>query len=358
MGFEPDNTQPMSCRPHVLRSAALAAFLLWACNAGAAQADPPSYPNTEGFGVPFEQGEDWHRHCTRAARLAPPPAPVKPGTLRCDATSLYYLKRDRASTSPAEWRQVRACAEANGDDAVLMMLHANGYGTPRDLDRAIYHACKLDTAKAEMEGRVAYLASPAAVAETHPFDLCDHITSGRMGGVCGAIEEERADRIRGARLERFAASLRAPARQPFARLRQAAEAFARKSADEVDRSGTGAAGFTIRHAGRRDEEFMETLLKAASGKLPRASADELAQLGRQLHVQYQRVMGIASEQEHHPERIGYSTVERGAVRSTERVWLAYRAAWRPFLAAAGLRSDPISVEAMLTRQRIAQLKRI
>lgn len=357
MGFEPDNTHPMSRRPHVLRSAALAAFWLWACNTGAAQADPPLYPNTEGFGVPFDKGEDWHRHCMRAARLAPPPALVKPG-MRCDATSLYYLKRDQETASPAEWRQVHACAEAKGDDAVLMMLNANGYAKPRDLERAIYHACKLDTAKAEMEGRVAYLASPAAATDAQPFDLCDHITSGRMGGVCGAIKEGRAGRIRGARLERFAASLPAQARQPFARLRHAAEAFAAKSADEVDMSGTGAAGFTLRHAGWRDEEFMETLMKAASGKLPRASAQELALLDRQLNVHYQKVMRIPSQQENHPERIRYSTVERETVRSTERVWLAYRDAWRPFLAAAGLRSDPISVQAMLTRQRIAQLKRI
>lgn len=346
----------MSRRPHVLRSAALAAFLLWVCNMGAAQADPSPYPNTEGFGVPFEQGEDWHRHCMRAARAAPP-APVTPH-MRCDAASLYYLKRDQKTASPAEWRQVQACAEANGDDAVLMMLNANGYGKPRDLERAIYHACKLDTAKAEMEGRVAYLASPAAATDAHPFDLCDHITSGRMGGVCGAIKEERAGRVRGARLDRFAASLPAQARQPFARLRQAAKAFALKSVDEVDMSGTGAAGFTVRHAGRRDEEFMETLLKAASGKLPRASAQELAQLDRQLNAHYQKVLSIPSDQDNHPERIGYSTVEREAVRSTERVWLAYRDAWGPFLAAAGLRSDPISVQAMLTRQRIAQLKRI
>ena len=357
MGFEPDNTLPMSRRPHLLRSAALAASLLWTCNSGAAQADPPLYPNTEGFGVPFDKGEDWHRHCMRAARLAPPPAPVKPA-MRCDATSRYYLKRDQASTSPGEWRQVQACAEANGNDAVLMMLSANGYGAPRDLERAIYHACKLDTAKAEMEGRVAYLASPAAATDGQPFDLCDHITSGRMGGVCSAISEDRDDRVRGARLERFAASLPAPARQPFGRLRQAAEAFAAKSVHEVDMSGTGGAGFASRHTGRRDEEFMETLLKAASGKLPRASAQELAQLDRQLNVHYQKVMRIPSEQENHPERIRYSTVEREAVRSTERVWLAYRDAWRPFLAAAGLRADPISVQAMLTRQRIAQLKRI
>ncbi|MGJ9418266.1 lysozyme inhibitor LprI family protein [Massilia sp. CMS3.1] len=347
----------MPRRPPILRHAALAVFLLWACNTGAAQPAVHPYPNTDGFGVAFSKDEDWYGHCMRMVSPPAPRAPGTPGKLRCDATDLYYQKRDQEKTSNAEWRQVRACAEANGNDAVLMMLHANGYGTSRDLDRAIHHACKLDTAKAEMEARVGYLAAPAAT-DGQAFDLCDHITSGRMGGVCAAIQEGRADRIRGARLERLAASLPAPARQPFARLREAAEAFTRKSTDEVDMSGSGAAGFTFRHAGRRDEEFMETLLKAAGGKLPRASASELAQLDRQLNREYQKVMATPSEQDTHPQRIHYLTVERADVRSTERVWLAYRDAWEPFIAAAGWRTDFTSIKAALTRQRIAQLKRI
>lgn len=343
---------------HVALAATLATTLLWAGTTGAAQTDTAPYPNTEGFGVPFGEGEDWYRQCMRAARLAPPPAPVTPGKLRCEATDLYYLKRDQHSTSPAEWRQVHACAEGSGDDAVLMMLYANGYGTARDPARATYHACKLNTAKAEMEARVGHLASPAAVSDSQAFDLCDHITSGRMGGVCAAIEEKRADRIRSARLARFAAGLPAPARQPFARLRQAAEAFTRASVDEVDMSGTGGAGFTFRHAGRRNEEFLETLLKAASGKLPRATTAELARLDRQLNRDYRELLAIPSDQDNHPERIGYSTVAREDIRGAERAWLAYRDAWAPFIAAAGLRTDITSVKAMLTRQRIAQLKRI
>ena len=344
----------MPRRPPVPRTAALTMFLLWACSTGAAQPDIAPYPNTEGFGVPFEMSEDWYRQCMRVERLAPP---IKPGKTRCNATDLYYQKRDQASTSAAEWRQVRACAEASGDDAVLMMLHANGYGTARDADRAIHHACRLTTAKAEMEGRVTYLAALPA-ADGQPFDLCDHVTSGRMGAECAAIGEGRDARLRNARLERFAADLPVKARPLFARLRQAATTFASKSAGEADRSGSGGAAFALRHTGRREQEFLETLLEAAGGKLARAGARELAQLDRQLNVEYRRVMTAPSEQENHPQRIRYSTIEREAVRSSERAWLAYRDAWAPFIAAAGLRTDFTSVQTALTRQRIAQLKRI
>jgi hypothetical protein len=346
----------MACRPLVLRCAAVAALLLGMGNAGAVQPSTVPYPNTEGFGVDFEKSEDWYRHCMRVQRPAPPRAPGKAGK-RCDATSLYYLKHDQPTTSSAEWGQVRSCAEASGDDAVLMMLYANGYGVARDTDRAIYHACRLDTAKAEMEARVAHLSSSAA-ADGQAFDLCDHITSGRMGGVCAAIGEERDDRVRAARLDQFAAALAPQARQPFARLRRAADAFAQKSADEVDMSGSGGAGFAFRHTGRRDEEFMETLLKAASGRLPRTGAAQLAELERQLDAQYRKVLGTPSDNGNHPDRLRQSTVARADVRSTGRVWLAYRDAWEAFAAAARLPTDVISIKAMLTRQRIAQLKRI
>jgi uncharacterized protein YecT (DUF1311 family) len=328
--------------------------MAWSCAAGATAA----YPNTEGFGVEFAKSEDWYRHCMRALRAAPPPAPARRPTLRCNATDLYYEKRDRQHTSAAEWRQVGDCAAATGDDAVLMMLHANGYGVPRDADRAIYHACRLDAAKAEMELRVGYLASPAAAADAHPFDLCDHITSGRMGGVCAAIGKGRDDRLRAARLDRFAAGLPPPARPAFARLRTAAAAFTRMSAREVDMTGTGGPGFTFRHSGRRDAEFLDTLLKAASGKLPHATPAQFTELDRELNDVYRDLLTLPSEQENHPERIRSSTVSREEVRSTERAWLAYRDAWEPFLSAAGLPADVTAVKAALTRQRISQLKGI
>jgi len=351
----------MSRRLPLFRRAGPAVLLLAALGAHAAAPSAVPYPNTNGFGVPFDSGEDWHRQCMRVAHLAPSPAyaatPTAEGQLT-KATDLYYLRRDRADTTAGEWAQVRTQALAGADDAVLMMLYANGYGVAADADRALYHACRLDTAKAEMEGRVAYLATLGAAHHGQPFDLCDHITSGRMGGVCAYIKETRAERVRAGRLDRFAAGLPSRARTAFARLRTAAAAFTKTSADEVDMTGTGGPGFTFRHSGRRGEEFLATLLKAASGKLPHATAAQLAQLDRQLNDAYQDVLALPSEQDTHPERIRSSTVTRADVRSTERAWLKYRDAWEPFLAAAGLRTDATSVKAALTRQRIAQLKRI
>lgn len=350
----------------VLRRTGLAPLLLTALfvtaiGAHAAAPDTVPYPNTSGFGVAFDESENWHRQCMRVAHLAPSAAYAAaptPEVLHTRATDLYYLKRDQPRTTAAEWRLVRAQGLAIGDDAVLMMLHANGYGGRRDTDRAIYHACRLDTAKAEMEGRVDYLASGSVASDRQPFDLCDHITSGRMAGVCAAIDESRDDRVRRARLDRLAATLPAKARQPFARLRKAADAYARQSAGEVDMSGSAGAGFAYRHVGRRDKEFMDTLFKAANGKLARTSKAQFAELDRELNAQYRTVLAAPSENQLFPRRIHYLTVTRDDVRSTERAWLAYRDAWAAYLAAARTPVNLVSVQAELTRQRIAQLKKL
>lgn len=347
----------MPRRSPALRRAGLAALLASALSAHAAA----SYPNTSGFGVDFDDREEWHRQCMRVAHLAPSRAyAAAPGAEESytKVTARYYLKRDQVATTPREWRQVREQALAGRDDAVLMMLYANGYGVARDADRAIYHACRLNTAKAEMEGRIAYLSSGALAADTQPFDLCHHITSGRMGGVCAAIDAGRNGRVRDARLERFAAGLPPAARAPFAHLRKAADAFTRASTSEVDQSGTGAAAFMSRHAEQRDEEFVQTLLNAASGRLARANATQFARLDRELNAQYRRLLATPSRNENHPKRLHFLTVTRDDVRAAERAWLAYRDAWRAYLLAAGAGKDLVAVQAELTRQRIVQLKKM
>lgn len=354
MGFRLDMIVTMPRSTLVLGLA-----VLFACALGA-QAAPGAtpYPNTNGFGIDFDGDEDWHRQCMRVAHLAPArTGPHAPEARRSRALDLYYLKRDQTATTPGEWRQVRETARAAGNDAVLMMLYANGYGVARDTDRAIYHACRLDTAKAEMEGRVAHLASGAAAFDSQPFDLCDHITSGRMGAVCAGIDETRAGRARTARLERLAAALPSPARAPFARLRKAAAVFAKQSLREADMTGTAAAAVAIRRRGRREDEFLEAVLATAQGKLKRANAAELAQLERQLDARYRQALAKPSAQEGHPERIAYSTVTRDDLRASQRAWLAYRDAWSPYLAAARAPADLTSLRVLLTRQRIVQLSR-
>jgi uncharacterized protein YecT (DUF1311 family) len=325
---------------------------------GLATATPGSgggaFPNTGNFGVPFSQDEDWYKQCMRVEQLAPPPATLK-APEGCAPTDLYDRKRSQARTSAAEWEQVRACALAKNDNAVLMMLYANGYGVARDTDRAIHHACILDfIAKSEMESRITHLAE--GTTQDKPFDLCDDITSGHMGAVCAARREAQDSRVRNLRLDRAAHTLPAASRAAFARLRETAERYASTAGySETDARGTAAAAFASEHQARLREQAMQAMLDTIAGKLPPASGEDFAEWDRQLNEVYAEVMAIPSNQDGHPERIGDSTIEHDAVRKAERLWLAYRDAFVAFRTSLGPGSND-AIMALLTEQRVGQLR--
>jgi uncharacterized protein YecT (DUF1311 family) len=338
------------------RPACITAFALAAVFVSLSAPAAGPYPNTSTFGVPFSTDEDWYRQCMRVEHLPPAPTAGK-ATANCDPIGLYDRKRNQATTSQAEWDQVRACADARGDDAVLMMLYANGYGVPRDRDRAIQHACSLDfVAKAEMEGRVGHLVKGDAPGKA--FDLCDDITSGYMGGVCTARREAQDSRIREARLERAARALPAASRTAFAKLRQAAERYAEAGARETDAHGTLASAFALQHHARLREQAMLAMLDIIAGKLQPASPEDYAARDRQLNEVYGRVMASPSAQADWPDRIGESTIAHADVRDSERLWLAYRDALVAFGASLPSAADANAVKALLTTQRIAELRDI
>jgi hypothetical protein len=335
-----------------VRLLALAALGLLSTAHAAPFTEP--YPNTSNFGVPFSKDESWYQQCMRAEkRVAPRTGDAHAAPVQCDADTLYYTKLHQAQTSPAEWNAVRACATASADNAVLMMLYANGLGVQRDAGIATHYACAMDhVAKAEMEGRIAHLAAPPASA---PFDQCDDITSGYMGAICAEIREDQDLRVRTARLDRIARTLAPPSRDAFATLRAAAERYAMAATDETDMQGTAAAGISLQHRARLREQFMQAALDATAGKLPPASPDDFAREDGKLNALYQTVMAIPSTQDGSPDRIGQSTITRAAVRGAERLWLVYRDAFAGFAATLPAGPDAVAVKTLLTGQRIAQL---
>lgn len=330
----------------------LAALLV--CSWGPATAAP--YPNTSHFGVPFSEDEAWHRQCMRVeGRSAPGLVANKGPALRCNASDLYYSKREQAVTSQAEWKQVRDCALAHEDDAVLMMLYANGFGVARDTDIAIHHACKLEfVAKAEMEGRIAHLAAPQRPGAV--FDQCDDITSGIMGTMCAGIREGQAERSLKARLDRTLAALPAPARDAFRALRQAADRYADAGAAETDMQGTAAPSLAIKREGELRMQFEQLLSEVLDKRLPPASPQDLARADRELNTVYRSLM-LPSEHER-PDRIGDSTITRKDVREAERRWIAYRDAFVAFRVRLASGPSPDAIGAALTRQRLAELNRL
>jgi uncharacterized protein YecT (DUF1311 family) len=315
------------------------------------------YPHIDNFGVPFSKDEDWYKQCMRVEALQAAPAALK-APADCKPVDLYDRKRNQAETSQAEWDQVRACALAKNDNAVLMMLYANGYGVPRDIDRAIHHACIVDfAAKAEMEHRIEHLAQ--GLEPGKPFDFCDDITSGAMGAFCAGRQETQDSRVREARLERAARSLLPASRTAFAALRRAGERYAADAGyAETDMQGTAAASFATLSQARLREEFMQAALDTIAGKLPPSSPAAYTASDRELNALYQELMSAPSKQEDQPDRIGDSTIAHAEVRQAERLWMAYRDAFVAFGASLRAGSDADAIKTLLTAQRIAQLRRV
>lgn len=318
----------------------------------------PTYPATEGFGVPVSKDEPWYQECMRVEHVAGAETPAGQAQgPQSEATALYYQKRSQAATSPAEWNTVRQRALALGDNAVLMMLYANGFGVPRNTDIAIHYACSMDfVAKAEMVHRVTHLAE--ARDGSAVFDLCDDITSGMMGSVCADIHETQARRVREARLDRVARTLPEAARPAFKKLRAAAEAYAGAAVDEVDGHGSGAAGFAIEREAKLREQFMQAVLDLVDNKLSAKPSSDTARLDAELNTVYQKVMNAPSSQADAPNRIGDSTIDRTKVRQVERLWLAYRDAFIAFATTLRSGAGPDTVEPLLIGQRIDELNKV
>ncbi len=315
-----------------------------------------AYPNSENFGVPFDQQSDWYRQCIQVKHRQPPaPAvPVAPG-VRCQPGA-YYLKLDQAATSQSEWDLVRSCAAAAKDSAVLSMLYANGFGVERDTALATKYACSTGAALAEMEGRVKHLAN---LQQGSRYDQCDDITSGVMGAVCADIAAGRADRIRKGFFARLRRSLPPSQQAPFDALVIANEAFAQaRAGNEVEMAGTAAPGFAIEAEAREKEWLREHLAAFEKGRFDLATAAPFDDDDAQLNQAYSQALESLTRKKETPGlRLG-GEVEAPGVRVTQRAWLEYRDAWSVFAALRyrGLPRDVLM--ASLTEWRLKELKRL
>lgn len=314
-----------------------------------------AYPNTENFGVSFDQQADWYRQCIEVkdrqpsvtASRASPAAPCQRGA--------YYLKLDQATTTQAEWDQVRSCAIVANDTAVLAMLYANGFGVERDTALATKYACSTGAALPETEARVARLAQLPPGAR---YDQCDDISSGAMGGFCAEIAAGRADRIRKAYFARLRRDLPAAQQAPFDALVAANEAFARTRMDkEMDMRGTAAAGEGIEAGAREREWLREHLAAFEKGRFDLPTTALFADDDAQLNQAYAHALETLARNKDTPGP-HWGEVEAPGVRATQLAWLKYRDAWSAFAALRypGLPGDTLM--ASLTEWRLKELSRL
>lgn len=328
----------------------------------AAQSD---YPNTSAMGSLGDPGAPWYRQCMAVRAVQPPardmpPASALHGLRQCGAQDRYYDTRQLPAATPADWEQVRHCAYAESDATVLMMLYANGYGVSRNHELALRYACSLPAAPAEMDGRVAHLNERAQHHEAQPFDQCDDITSGYMGGQCAQIQDRLDSKARTGRLAAIMKSWQPAQQMAAARLQQALEQFAARRADqETDMSGTLRGALAIEAHGLELDLFAHDVQDAEKGKLPRYTEQQFQQLDKKLNLIYQRIMQPAAQTEGQPgpgPGLNGGTVTKEGVRVTQRAWLAYRDAWVALGAARYPSVAPHAWKALLTQRRIEQLE--
>ncbi len=302
-------------------------------------ADP--YPNMSGTGFPPDPKAAWHQGCMKAkdARIPEADLPKSPPNAKCDATDLYY-----SAASPADLTAARHCAIATKDPAILMMLYANGKGVKRDYRIAIRQACEMGGAMAELTGRVMHLAElrDKGAPKDPPFDQCDDITSGYMGGVCASIQATQEAKKRNARYAKVTARWPQATKSAFSTTSAVFATFVEKrSREEVDLSGTLRGAMVIEEEEKQNDRFLKDLEAFEKGALPKFTEADFRAADAKLNTAYRKIMGDAAFDTENR----YGTVRKAGIRETQRAWLKYRDAWVEF---AKLRYPAVKPEAWKT----------
>ncbi|CAJ0816544.1 hypothetical protein [Ralstonia flaminis] len=323
-----------------------------------------SYPNTEAMTEDMvDKQSAWYRACMAAEGAVPPASDLPSVTQRQSATAcvpddLYYDTKHRPYRTEADWAQVRACAFAQDDVGVLMMLYANGFGVKRSSATAVRLACLLGGAPAEEQSRVVHLSMMDGKDVGSEFDICDDATSGFMAGYCTHIEDRQRTQKRTKVLAHFAHKLNRRELSAFEQLQTALSAFAQRRGDsETDMTGTARAALAIQASADEYDAFMSLLGKVEVGGLQRGDGAKVKDLNRQMSQALHDVMSIKGMQADSPDRIGYTTITRADVVEAQRAWLQYRDAWIHFIGTQRPpHIDPDSLTSYLTTRRVEQLR--
>lgn len=314
------------------------------------------YPNITSVPDDHPQQEKWYQLCLQVRAENPPPAdqdlPPKAEQLKgCSATDLYYDAWHADSKLLPNWRQVRQCAFATKDFGVLMMLYANGEGVHQNLKLATRYACSLDSAVAEMEGRVKHLNERSGNRVRAHFDQCDDITSGYMQGICAAIQERQQEKLRETQLaaivknwhpaEQLALQVAKEKLRDFVNLR---------AEDETDLSGTARAALQIEAQSEEYDQFLHDIKRLGHCRPPQRTVAAAGTSDQQL----QRLLQVVTN----PQRqydVELGTIEPNGIQRTQQAWQAYRDAWRRLVVTKCPDADARPWLATLAARRLAQL---
>ncbi|MDD2750548.1 lysozyme inhibitor LprI family protein [Acidithiobacillus sp.] len=310
--------------------------------------------------------------CQKNAKVPIPPADrlgmnhVSGGN-SCDSGAYYYGyggSRDFVTSRLCAYREYQDIKSSWGEimgSAVLSMIYANGLGVPRNMPLAIRFACEAGGAPAETVGRVLHLEAmrqqTAARKTLKPFDFCNDITSGVMGGACEMIASDLAAEKRDKALVKITANFNAQQSNAYKILRSKSKRFYESSAEnEQDMSGTAHASFYLSTLESLDEEFLVNMRWLVSQKLPLTTVNSALQTDKKLNKVWRKLLKEGTDPKNSPGLAGEVTIDN--VRASQRLWVTYRDAWIRF--ATLLRPDlpREAVFARITQQRIESLQQV
>lgn len=286
----------------------------------------------------------------------------------CDAATLYYGADGRGGDGVAArqcaYRERAADADLVpgklfGGRAALTMLYANGEGVPRNLPLARRFACELDGARAEVKGRLIHLQRIEEGEASGRFDVCDHISSGFMGGMCASRGAgfARADRER--QWQALQSAWTPAQLDAWQALRRAADGyFQHAGSAEIDMSGTARIAFLVEAEEILEIQLLEDVQQFDGGARPTQAAADLPVADRALNTVYRSVREqLRAGASPHAYSL-FGTVSADGVRDTQRAWLRYREAWVAFAATRWPETAADAWRAWLTGSRTAALEAI
>jgi uncharacterized protein YecT (DUF1311 family) len=331
-----------------VRPGRLAFLLFTVLFAGQATAAP--YPNVTGPRKEASSRATWYQQCQQVRYQRPPQddMPRSRAPARCDASTLYYDTLALDAPSDEDWQKVRECAFRDNDNAVLMMLYANGAGVAPNLGLAMKYACGIESSAAEMKGRLAHLTRRTA---HEVLDQCDDVSGGARMAMCAGVRERQGEKLRNSELAPLVRHWTQKEQLGFDMARQAARYFAQHRRDfETDQGGPSRSRLQADVAAAEYDRFASDIEDFEKGKVPRFTEAEFTALDERMNQAYQDFMQTA------PGPDSYlGTIRKAGVEKTQRAWLAYRDAME-LLGSIKYASVPASGwRALLTTRRLKQL---
>lgn len=267
---------------------------------------------------------------------------VKPS---CDALNYYY-----GFDNNPNFVKARECAYLHKNYPVLTMIYANGKGTARNWDLALYYACRSGFAPAEIEGRVNHLTQLMHKnTNNFVFDMCDDVTSGYMMGQCAAIKERLQQSKRQIKLAKLTAHWNEQEQQALKTLKAATENFFKVRLDnEVDLSGSAREALLIEEREILEDNWLSSLEELNKNHFPEFDQAQYQQKDRELNQIYKKILS--------QKDFTAGTVNQKGIKRTQQAWVQYKNAWVVYGKNRYPQVSADSWQAWLTEQRIKMLQ--